>query len=151
MKYSKITGGFYDPKINGGMPSDAVELSQSEYLALLAAQASGKRIVSDGDGNPVAIDPPAPTEDEIIASLTGDVQGWLDSEAKTRGYDGILSLCTYVDSTNPTFATEGQAGVEWRDTVWGICHTIMADVQAGNRPVPTRDELIAELPPMVWP
>ena len=29
--------------------------------------------------------------------------------------------------------------------------TPMADVQAGTRPLPAEEELIAELPAMVWP
>lgn len=98
--------------------------------------------------------PPAkasPTDDEVIAALTADVQAWLDTEARTREYDGILSLCTYASDPDPGFAAEGQAGVVWRGSVWRACYTIMADVKAGNRTVPTAEDLIAALPPMVWP
>lgn len=152
MKYSASTGGFYDPKIHrSGIPSDAVEVDKPTYAALLSGQAAGKSITSDQNGAPVLQDPPAPTSDQIVASLTMAVQEHLDVEARTRGYDGILSLCSYAQSTNATFSGEGQAGVVWRDTVWAACYTIMADVKAGRRPVPTAEDLIAELPSMVWP
>lgn len=99
-------------------------------------------------------DPPVvatPSLDEVRAQLTLAVQAYLDRTAKERGYDGILSCSTYTTSTNVQFAAEGQACVSWRDAVWVACYAIMADVLAGNRPVPTEGELIAELPVMAWP
>lgn len=95
--------------------------------------------------------PPARTGDDLVGYMTDQVQRHLDAEARTRGYDGILSLCTYATSTNPKFAAEGQAGVEWRDAVWSACYAIMDAVQDGSRPVPTAETLLAELPAMVWP
>lgn len=95
--------------------------------------------------------PPPPTAEQTIASLTGDVQAHLDATARTRNYDGILSLCSYASSAHPTFGAEGLAGVAWRDAVWAACYAIMADVQAGTRAVPTTAALLAELPAMVWP
>lgn len=68
MFYSANTGGFYTPQINGeNIPGDAVEITEDKYLKLLQAQSNGKIITSDDNGNPVAIDPPAPTKDELIA------------------------------------------------------------------------------------
>jgi hypothetical protein len=98
------------------------------------------------------VPPPAPvlTPEQIIATLTAAVQAHLDATARTRNYDGILSLCSYAASTNPTFAAEGQAGVNWRDAVWASCYTIMAAVQGGTRAVPSKEELIAELPVIGW-
>lgn len=83
--------------------------------------------------------------------MTDAVQRHLDATAKTRNYDGILSLASYATSTNPTFAAEGQAGVAWRDAVWAYCYQALAAVQAQTRAVPTWEELKAELPAMVWP
>lgn len=105
------------------------------------------------DNEPVTLipEPVPPTDAEIIAMLTGAVQSHLDIISRQRNYDGILSLCTYSTSTDPVFAAEGQAGVEWRDAVWRTSYQIMAAVKAGTRGVPTREELIAELPAMVWP
>ena len=94
---------------------------------------------------------PGPTDAEIQLELTNAVQMHLDATACERNYDGILSLCTYATSTNPTFAAEGQAGVTWRDAVWAKCYQVLAGCLAGTRTTPTEIELIAELPVMVWP
>lgn len=83
--------------------------------------------------------------------LTDAVQRHLDATAQSRGYDGILSLASYAASPNPPFAAEGAAGLAWRDAVWLYCYQVLAAVQAGTRPIPTADALVAELPPMVWP
>lgn len=86
-----------------------------------------------------------------IAEYTNAVQHQLDAWAQTRNYDGILSLCTYATSSNPRFAVEGQRGVDVRDDTWADCYTIMADVQAGNRPPPSVEQLLSELPVPTWP
>ena len=94
--------------------------------------------------------PPTPplTQEQIIDNYTRDIQIYLDNVAKTRNYDGILSLCTYATSTVPKFKLEGQAGVLWRDAVWAKCYEIMAEVQAGTREVP--EDIISELPVINW-
>ena len=80
------------------------------------------------------------------AALTATIQGHLDASAQLRGYDGILSLCTYATSGNPAFATEGQAGIAFRDACWIVGGQLLADVTAAERPVPTTAELLALLP-----
>lgn len=88
--------------------------------------------------------------DEIATAINA-VQEMMDLKAKERGYDNILSACTYATNTNTKFAAEGQACVTWRDSVWSACYQIMADVASGTVPEPTLNELLAELPSMVWP
>ena len=88
--------------------------------------------------------------DVVKLNLTNAVQEYLDATARTRNYDGILSLCTYATSSNIQFKIEGQAGVNWRDNVWTYCYQVMTDVQLGLRPLPTKDELISELPVIDW-
>ena len=63
--YAASTKGFYDTEINPDLPGDAVEISESLYESLMLAQENGKRIQPDVHGKPVAVDPPAPTSDEI--------------------------------------------------------------------------------------
>ena len=72
------------------------------------------------------------------------VQNMLDSAAKAKGYDSILSACSYAAYPNP-FQAEGQEFVAWRGAVWAKCYEILGEVKAGTRPVPTVSELLAEI------
>ena len=87
----------------------------------------------------------------IKQSLTSAVQKHMDDTAKERNFDDILSLCTYATSAKPKFKAEGQAGVEWRDEVWMYCYAELDKVLSGLRTAPTPEELIEELPRLVWP
>ena len=152
MIYAKSTGGFYDRAIHGDtIPADAVEITEAEYAALIEGQTLGKRIVADESGRPILQDPPPPTAEQIVAQYTAAVQKRLDDFARTRGYDGILSAATYAASTVPKFKAEGQYCVEARDATWAKCYEVLAAVEAGSRPMPTLDELLAELPVLTWP
>lgn len=99
----------------------------------------------------IIIQPPLPTAEEITARMTVAIQLYLDSTAKTRGYDGILSACSYATDINPPFALEAQACVEFRSAVWRRAYGILAEVNAGTRPIPTVSELIGLLPSIQWP
>ena len=88
------------------------------------------------------------TEEELIEqtkqmALTA-VQNMLDNAAKAKGYDSILSACSYAAYPNP-FQAEGQEFVAWRGAVWAKCYEILAEVEAGTRPAPTVPELLAEI------
>ena len=101
--------------------------------------------------------PMTPTEvaiktEQIKADIVTQTQGTLDAFAQTRGYDGILSLCTYATSPTQKFAVEGQYGVEARDATWAKLYEIMDEVQAGTRPMPTSfADVVSELPVLEWP
>ena len=89
------------------------------------------------------------TEAELMVgtkrALTSAVQNHLDSAAKAKGYDNILSACSYAYSAS-AFGDEGRAFVIWRDAVWAYCYQVLADVEAGGRTIPTPEELTTELP-----
>ena len=88
---------------------------------------------------------------QIIAQYTAAVQNHLDAFFQDRGYDGVLSAATYATSSVPKFKAEGQYAVEARDATWARCYEILAAVESGALPMPSQDELLAELPPLVWP
>ncbi len=94
-----------------------------------------------------------PTPEEIIASYTQTIQEALDTFAKTKGYDGIMSACSYAESTDPIFAAEAAYCIKLRDTTWRQAYTIMDEVLAGTRQLMTIEDLIAELPigSAAWP
>lgn len=152
MFYSAQTGGFYSREIHGdNIPGDAVEITVEEHQALLEGQSQGKRIVADESGRPVLQDPPHPTNEQIIAQYDAAVQQRLDDFAKTRNYTNIMSAATYATGTVPKFKAEGQYAVEARDATWAKFYEVLAAVEAGSRPMPTLDELLAELPVLTWP
>lgn len=91
------------------------------------------------------------TNDEVVAVVVSEVQQRLDAFARTHNYDGILSACTYAASTVPKFAAEGQYAVVARDNTWATCYQILGDVLAGLRPMPSLEDVLAELPPLAWP
>lgn len=86
------------------------------------------------------------------------VQKRLDAFAQTRGYDGILSACTYALSAVPKFAAEGQYCTDARDATWAGLYQLLATVQAGNWPTEGAGQMPAgyadiepELPVLEWP
>ncbi|WP_176316737.1 phage tail assembly chaperone [Burkholderia vietnamiensis] len=55
----------FDSPVPNGV--SAVGISNAQWLDLIAAQYSGKRLVIDDTGKPCAIDPPPPTRAEVAA------------------------------------------------------------------------------------
>jgi hypothetical protein len=97
--------------------------------------------------------PPAPpTPQEIKAEIIASTQERLDSFARTRNYDSVLSACTYATDSITRFAVEGQYCVDARGQTWGTLYEILAEVEVGTRPMPTGyADIEPDLPPLVWP
>jgi hypothetical protein len=139
MSYQINSRGDYLRTSDGAViPVDPDNRDYQEYLKWLS------------DGN--TLEPiPGPTPQELQAAVVDAVQTRLDDFAKTRGYDSILSACTYATSRIPKFAAEGQYAVDVRDHYWAGCYTILGEVVAGVRPMPaSADEVLALLPPLEW-
>jgi hypothetical protein len=111
---------------------------------------TGDRTIRPMTADELAALPPVSIEQVLAPYLTA-IQKHLDDFARTRNYDGILSAATYATSAVPKFKAEGQYAVEARDATWAKCYEILAAVEGGTRPMPTMEELIAELPVLAWP
>jgi hypothetical protein len=177
MFYSKSKNGFYDPAVHTSYfkshtvtkgegedattetvyepiepIADAVELSEEHHNALIDGQSLGKIIVADASGFPVLQDPPPPTPEQVKAQFEAAIQQRLDEFARTRGYSGILSACTYATSTVPRFAAEGQHCVNLRDVTWSAAYQLLDEVLSGVRPVPQSiADIEQDLPVLAWP
>lgn len=88
---------------------------------------------------------------DLQNQFTDAIQTRLDEFARTRNYDDILSAATYATSAIPKFKAEGQYAVEARDATWTKGYEILGEVQVGQRPMPTLEEVFAELPSLAWP
>lgn len=126
--------------------------TNKEYADLAVwCNANNATIVDKGEYYEVVEIPPyVPTAEEIQKMLTDGVQNYMDTTAQTRGYDNIHTACSYVNSTDEIFKAEGTACLAWRDSVWRTCYNILDEVKSGARPIPSLEEVIAELPVLVW-
>lgn len=87
---------------------------------------------------------------EIQSQFVNMIQERLDRFAQSRGYDNIMSVCTYSNSTTPRFKAEADRAIYLRDTTWSKCYEILEQVLAGERSIPTEEELLTELPELTW-
>lgn len=89
--------------------------------------------------------------EQIKQAIVQATQQRLDDFARTRGYDGILSACTYAASSVPKFAAEGQTAVMARDATWAALYVEMQLVTAGMKQMPTSfADVEPLLPALVW-
>lgn len=86
--YSANNGGFYHAALRaayeaaGTWPQDCIEISDNEYLSLLSAQDAGKQIIKDGNGRPVAVTPPPPSDAQLELSVAREKALRLDEAAR---------------------------------------------------------------------
>ena len=92
-----------------------------------------------------------PTRAEIQKRLTDGVQNWMDNIVQERNYDNVHTCVgTYLYSPVEKFRLEAEAVRDWVSYVWSTCYEILAQVEAGERDIPTLEEVISELPILVW-
>lgn len=93
-------------------------------------------------------------EISIIEACKARAQEELDTFARARGYDSILSLCSYATDSDPVFSAEGLKGIEVRGKLWAALRKVQEEVFANVRPVPrSYEELRAEpglFPSLNW-
>ncbi len=109
---------------------------------------------------------PRPTEAEIMAeepqweqpyaifvafnTFLPYIDNLLDTTAQSKQYGNAVACASYVSSTNPQWAAEAKAFIDWRDAVFVYAINIQTEVQQGA-PIPSFDEFVAGLPTIIWP
>jgi len=104
-------------------------------------------------GKPTKVEVDAVTGHSVehkIADLVAAVQAAMDARAQLKGYDDIKSAALRAGYPGP-FHDEGVAFAQWMDLCWATAYTILAEVTAGTRPLPTVEEAVAAMPALVLP
>jgi len=92
------------------------------------------------------------SRDSMVAVSSAAIQTELDRVARSRGYDSIVSACSYAaQSEGAPFQAEGAAFLAWRSAVWANAYAVLAEVEAGNRALPTPEEAVSMMPTLSLP
>ena len=102
---------FYSSELYSNIPSQAVPLSDEQYIALLNGQSQGKQIIADKTGNPVLIDPqPSAAHELNLDTLTWEIspekQTAQLAETQTRLIANIDEHAAKIYSTWTRFESE---------------------------------------------
>lgn len=91
-------------------------------------------------------------EQALLDDIVRQTQERLDAFARTRYYDDIKSACTYAGCSVPKFNAEGTYCRDARAQTWDKLYDMLAEVQAGTRPMPSGfADVEPELPVLEWP
>ncbi|WP_103618931.1 hypothetical protein [Campylobacter concisus] len=86
------------------------------------------------------------TLDELTLLFKEKTQELLDAKAREKGYDDILSACSYAGYDND-FRAEGEAFGIWRAKVWKYGYGLLNAIAEGKHKMPKSfDEILAEMP-----
>lgn len=86
----------------------------------------------------------------LVSRYDAALTAHLDSTAQSRRWADRITCAVRAGYPNP-WQAEGAAFGQWMDQCNALGYTILAEVQAGTRPLPSLEDFIAEMPPMVWP
>lgn len=88
--------------------------------------------------------------DKELYQLAIEIVFYMNTIAQQRKYSTTESCVSYMHSTVAQWKSEATVFSAWRDSCWTIISPIIDALQPTD-PVPTIDELVATLPPIVWP
>ena len=120
-----------------------------DYLAMSQFANENGYIFARNDGGDFEIMEPASiveTPEQLQERYAQAAQDALDTFAKTRNYDGIMSVCSYSGSTDPQFAAEAAYCMDLRDHTWRMAYAVLDDIASGTMELPTVEKFIAMLP-----
>jgi hypothetical protein len=94
-------------------------------------------------------------KEQLVTSLENAIDKHVDDVAKAKGY-GTVSMsptaaCISYAGYPNVYQNEAIAFSQWKADIWPLIHQIYADVENGIRPIPSAEEILSEIPEMVWP
>jgi len=92
-----------------------------------------------------------PNKAVSLNDYAGAVQAHVDAAAKAREFNDGVTAATYLTSSIPRWKADAEAFVAWRDQVWAYSYSELDKVRNGQRPQPTIENFINELPAVSWP
>lgn len=90
-------------------------------------------------------------QQQIQKELESALDAHIDSVAQAKRYDNRITASLRAAAVDSPWHAEGVAFMSWMDACYAASHVILNDVQAGVKEIPTKEELISEMPVMVWP
>lgn len=88
--------------------------------------------------------------DQELYQLNIQMNFYMDSVAQQKQYDNALSCISYSTSSEESWKLQAQAFADWRTQCWIIINNILGSLTP-EQPVPTIEEIIPQLPVIVWP
>ena len=92
--------------------------------------------------------------DETVLTISEKaeyIQKHIDDVAQQKEFGDGFACASYASSTVESWSAQALAFIAWRDNVWTFSYTEFAKMENGQRPVPTIEEFLTELPTIVWP
>lgn len=130
-------------KEKGYIPVEQGEIPQ---VALGDFETISRRVDIDEDSYKISYAVVDMSDTEILLLVKKRIQDLLDEKAIAKGYDNILSACSYAGFDNP-FRAEGEKFGKWRSEVWSKGYAILKDITEGHRKLPKSfKEILDELP-----
>lgn len=101
--YSKSKEGFYTSEIHkDNIPEDKVEISKELHKNLLLGQSKGLVIGVDGNGIPCLVDPPTPSDAELIAANNAKVISEIEALERDLQPRAMRDALLYKNNTRLT-------------------------------------------------
>ena len=89
--------------------------------------------------------------EEQQKAFTDAIEAHLNAFVRTRGYDDVNSMAKYNGCKVARFAREFEYVRDAVAETWDMGYAILNAVMDGERPMPTIEEVLAELPTLEWP
>jgi len=88
---------------------------------------------------------------DFLSAYLAQLRGLIDGVARQKNYDDAISCVSYVSSSDLKWRIEAETFSAWRDAVWNYLYAQQVLILNKSRPIPSIEELNAELPVIVWP